>query len=83
MVLNRKLDVRLKMGNVNISKTVGNNLRIARINAGYTQKEVADKLQTKQTIYSRYETGKLQLDYEKIIILCQLYQIDSTDLFEI
>lgn len=54
------------MGNVNISKTVGNNLRIARINAGYTQKEVADKLQTKQTIYSRYETGKLQLDYEKL-----------------
>ena len=36
------------MGNVNISKTVGNNLRIARINAGYTQKEVADWIRLKE-----------------------------------
>ncbi len=71
------------MDTENITKKVGSNLRTARINAGYTQKEIADLLQTKQTIYSRYETGRLQLDYQKIIFLCKIYQIDSTDLFEI
>ena len=72
------------LDNVNdLSQIIGNNLRVARINAGYTQKEIAEKLHTKQTIYSRYETGKLQLDYEKITLLCKIYQIDSTKLFNI
>lgn len=71
------------MDTENITKKVGSNLRTARINAGYTQKEIANLLQTKQTIYSRYETGRLQLDYQKIIFLCKIYQIDSTDLFDI
>lgn len=71
------------MDNQSTAKKVGNNLRIARKNAGLSQQEVATKLQTKQTIYSRYETGKLQLDYDKIIFLCKLFDIETTELFDI
>ena len=58
------------MGNVNISKTVGNNLRIARINAGYTQKEVADKLGISQSYISRLEKriiDKMRQEIENLV----------------
>ncbi len=36
-----------------------------------------------QPDYSEYETGKIQLDYEKIIFLCKKLDITPNDLFEI
>lgn len=33
--------------------------------------------------YSEYETGKIELDYEKIVFLCNRLDITPNDLFEI
>ena len=57
--------------NQTISKIVGENLRSARKAKGLTQKELAHELQKYQSDYSDYETGKIQLDYEKLIYLCK------------
>ena len=65
-----------------IAKIVGNNLRAARKLKGLTQKEVAEKLGKNQADYSDYETGKVQLDYEKIVFLCTLFDISYDELFE-
>lgn len=64
-----------------ISKTVGKNLKVARINKGLTQKEIASELNKYQSDYSEYETGKVQLDYEKIVYLCKRLDITPNDLF--
>ena len=66
---------------MDIKTIVGKNLREARKCKGLTQKEVADKLNKYQPDYSEYENGKIELDYEKIVLLCKLLDITPNDLF--
>ncbi len=44
------------------------------------QKEVAAYLKIDQRVYSRYETGKNALPIEKVVLLCEFYQV-SADYF--
>ena len=64
-----------------ISKIVGENLKTARQAKGITQKQIAMELKKYQSDYSEYETGKIQLDYEKIVYLCHRLDITPNDLF--
>ena len=64
-----------------LKNVVGKNLKSAREAAGFTQQQVAEIMQTKQTVYSRYETGRAELDYYKIDKLCRLFDITPNDLF--
>lgn len=64
-----------------ISKLVGERLKKARIDKGLTQKQIATELKKYQSDYSDYETGKIQLDYEKIVYLCKRLDITPDDLF--
>ncbi|MBQ7879409.1 MAG: helix-turn-helix transcriptional regulator [Clostridia bacterium] len=66
-----------------IAKTVGENLKAARRAKGITQKELAKELNKYQSDYSEYETGKVQLDYEKIVYLCNRLDITPNELFGI
>lgn len=68
---------------MDIRKIVGNNLKSARKAMGLTQKQIADELGKYQPDYSEYETGKIELDYEKIVYLCKRLDITPNDLFEI
>ena len=60
---------------------VGKNLKEARRFKGLTQKEVAEKLFMTQQQYSRFENGVFELNYDQIIFLCELYDIEPNDLF--
>ena len=62
----------------NIAKKVGENLA-----AGLTQAQLAKELRKYQSDYSDYETGKVQLDYEKIEFLCKRLDITPNELFGI
>ena len=64
-----------------IGKIVGENLKQARRAKGFTQKEVAAMLGKYQPDYSEYETGKIELDYEKIVFLCEKLDVTPNDLF--
>lgn len=66
-----------------ISQIVGKNLKAARTAKCLTQKELAEELNKYQSDYSEYETGKVQLDYEKIVFLCKRLDITPNDLFGI
>ena len=68
--------------NMEIKETVGNNLRLARRAKGMTQKEAAAVLGKYQPDYSQDEMGKIELDSEKIVVLCKLYDITPNDLFD-
>lgn len=65
-----------------IARTVGENLKAARQAKGITQKQIAAELKKYQSDYSDYETGRVQLDYEKIVYLCWRFDITPNDLFD-
>ena len=60
---------------------IGKNLKEARRYKGFTQKEVAEKLFMTQQQYSRFENGVFELNYDQILFLCNLYDIEPNDLF--
>ena len=66
---------------MDISKIVGSNLKQARKFKGLTQKQIALELNKYQSDYSEYESGKIQLDYEKIVYLCKRFDITPNELF--
>lgn len=66
---------------MDIARQVGENLKEARRAMGVTQAQVAKELNKYQSDYSEYETGKVQLDYEKIVYLCKRFDITPNDLF--
>ena len=68
---------------MDIAKTVGENLKAARQAKGITQKQIAVELKKYQSDYSDHETGKVELDYEKIVYLCRRFDITPNDLFGI
>ena len=65
-----------------IAKTVGENLKMARKAKNITQSQLAKELNKYQSDYSEYETGKIQLDYEKIVYLCKRLEITPNELFD-
>lgn len=67
---------------INIAKKVGANLKAARMMKGLTQTQLAKELNKYQSDYSEYETGVIQLDYEKILYLCKRLDITPNDLFD-
>lgn len=68
---------------MSIAETVGKNLKAARTARGITQKQLAAEMNKYQSDYSEYETGRIQLDYEKIVFLCKRLDITPNDLFGI
>ncbi len=62
---------------MNIKLEVGKRLKESRRIAGYTQKEVAEKMLMTQQQYSRFENGVFELNYEQIIFLCNLFDVSS------
>ena len=66
-----------------IAKQVGNNLKAARKFKGLTQKKVAEQLHMTQQQYSRFENGKFELNYNQILFLCKLYEINPNELFDV
>lgn len=67
---------------MNVKQIVGKNLQEARKSKGYSQKQVAALMHKYQPDYSQYENGIIELDYEKIVFLCKLFDITPNDLFE-
>ena len=58
-------------------KEVGLRLKECRKHLNLTQREVAKKLNMTQQQYSRFENGVYELNYEQIVLLCQLYGVSA------
>ena len=66
---------------MDIAKTVGENLKLARKAMGITQAQIAKELNKYQSDYSDYETGKVRLSYELIVYFCNRFDVTTNDLF--
>jgi len=68
---------------MDVSKQIGENIKQARKDKGYTQKEIGAILHMTQQQYSRFENGIFELNYEQILKICKLYEITPNELFQI
>lgn len=57
-------------------------LRLLRERQGYTQQEVADKLEVSQAAYSRLEKGEVELSFRKLVKLSEIYDVTVAKLLE-
>lgn len=62
---------------MNINKEVGKRLKESRKAKNLTQKEVSKNLGIVLQQYQTYESGRYQLDYEKIVKVCILLDITA------
>ena len=58
----------------------GDNFKKARKLMGYSQKQVADKLNIYQSNVSDWENNVSRLEYENLIALAELYETTVDDL---
>ena len=56
---------------------VSKNIAAARKNAKYTQQETADYLNIHISQWQKYEYAKIQLDYDKMIQICKLFDVSA------
>ncbi len=59
------------------AQAVGLRLKQARQAKGITQTVAGKAINQVQQAYAKYESGKIQLDYDKMIKLCKLFDCSS------
>ena len=74
--------------NIDIEKKIGNNLRILREQAGYTQDYVATKLQLNgcditRSAIAKIEVGQRHLYPDEIILIRKILNVSYEDIFNI
>ena len=65
-----------------LTEKICKNIKDARKAKGLTQKEVAQVFHMTQQQYSRFETGKFELNYNQIYQICKLLDITPNELFD-
>lgn len=59
-----------------------NNLKLARMRAGYTQKEVAERLGISESLVAKWETGRSRPQGERLKALAELLAARPEELVE-
>ena len=63
-----------------INTEVGRRLKESRMSSGLTQREVSERLGIVLQQYQTYESGRYQMDYDKIVRVCKILNV-SADYF--
>ena len=72
----------IKNNTNDLSKTIGENIKVARKVKGLTQQQVAKTFYMTQQQYSRFETGKFELNYQQLYDICKLLDTSPNELFD-
>lgn len=59
------------------TEEVSKKIAESRKNAQFTQQEVATKLNIHLSQWQKYEYAKIQLDYDKLIAVCKLFNVSA------
>ena len=61
-------------------KKILSHIKLRRIELEYTQKQVADKLNINQNMYSKIEKNQVRLTSEVFLLVCDALDIDACEL---
>lgn len=60
-----------------INTEVGRRLKESRMSSGLTQMEVSERLGIVLQQYQTYESGRYQMDYDKIVRVCKILNVSA------
>ena len=60
-----------------INTEVGRRLKESRMSSGLTQREVSERLGKVLQQYQTYESGRYQMDYDKIVRVCKILNVSA------
>ncbi|XVJ67957.1 MAG: helix-turn-helix transcriptional regulator [Lacibacter sp.] len=66
-----------------MNKYIGERLRIKRELTGYTQEEVADKLNVATSTYGKLERGETLIDVERLKEIADIFETSIADLIDL
>lgn len=64
-----------------VKEEIAKNLLFYRKKAGFTQKELADKLGVKNTAVSNWESGYNSIDIETLFSACEIFGVTLNDMY--
>lgn len=70
----------MKRKNINIQ--IGRNLRKARKAVHLTQQNVSDRLGIERSVYTRYETGDIEIPLATFAHICKIIDTDPSEILE-
>lgn len=65
------------IGDINMDKNYIEIIKSLRIDNDYTQQQIAEILDTSQTMYARYERGASELPIRHLIALSKFYGVSA------
>ena len=68
---------------MDLKKYIGNQIRTFRKSAGFTQDELAKRLNTTKQTISRYEKGERKANQDMLFKLCDIFDVSIDDFFPI
>ena len=60
-----------------INTEVGRRLKEIRMSSGLTQREVSERIGIVLQQYQTYESGRYQMDYDKIVRVCKILNVSA------
>lgn len=60
-----------------LKESIGQKLKDARVQLGWSQQYVAEQLGVAQPVYQRFEKGVFECSYEQLKKLCQLLDLSA------
>lgn len=64
-----------------MSATIQISLKAARVNAGYTTEEVAEKIGKSRPTINKWENGTVKIDRANLYLLSEIYKISIDNIF--
>ena len=68
---------------MDLKKYIGNQIKIFRKSAGFTQDELAKRLNTTKQTISRYEKGERKANQDMLFKLCDIFNVSIDDFFPV
>ena len=68
---------------MDLKEYIGNQIRIFRKSAGFTQDELAKRLNTTKQTISRYEKGERKANQDMLFKLCNIFDVSIDDFFPV
>lgn len=65
-----------------MDKYIGENIKRARISAGYTQEKLAEKIDVSLSVISRLETGRTMVSLEKLLRIIHVLNTSAASILE-
>ena len=68
---------------MDLKKYIGNQIKTFRKSAGFTQDELAKRLNTTKQTISRYEKGERKANQDMLFKLCDIFNVSIDDFFPV